>query len=285
MNPNRENQRPDTMQGMVASPYKYLLSMTQEHTSPLHAEVQIIIVEDDRDLRESMEEYFTLAGYRVSVASSAREFYQQLSLKKFALAILDIGLPDQEGFILAEYARKNTDMRIIILSGRSSAEDRFTGYSAGADIYMVKPVDCRELAVSVANLLSRIASVPPQSREQQLPSTDKKARPWRLDCSEWILRTPEETAISLSSKEFDFLFCLLRQPKKVVPRTEILKALAYQQDDYGNRALEAMVHRFRKKTETVGWGFPVKNSRGIGYCLTADMVIEHNPDILQNPDR
>lgn len=117
--------------------------------------IRVIIVEDDRDLRESLVEYLSLDGHDVTGVGSALEFYQALASSTFMIAVMDIGLPDQCGYVMAEFVRRNTPMGIIILTARSSIEDRVNGYRAGGDLYLVKPVDCRELSAAITSLAER----------------------------------------------------------------------------------------------------------------------------------
>ncbi|MBV5303707.1 MAG: response regulator transcription factor [Chlorobium sp.] len=230
---------------------------------------RLIIVEDDPLLRQDMIEYLTLAGYDVTGVGSAADFYHEVRTHHYVLAILDVGLPDQSGLVLAEYLRKNSSLRIIMLTALSSSDDKFAGYRSGVDIYMTKPVDCRELAASIGNLIERItAALPP-------PAAAAAASSWKLLRSTWELQTPAGDTISLTAKEFEFITCLVAPNQQTtVQRQDALKALGYQLNEYGNRSLEALVHRLRQKVEALNCPFPVKTSRGIGYSFTADLVIE-----------
>ena len=129
---------------------------------------RIIIVEDDRDLLENMVKYLTLCGYEVTGAASAREFYYHLSRQTYLLAVLDIGLPDQSGLVLAEYVRNNTNMWIIMLTARSTLDDKLAGLKSGADFYLVKPIDCSELAATITNLFARLDAAPAVSELESL---------------------------------------------------------------------------------------------------------------------
>ncbi len=93
------------------------------------------MVEDDADFRESLIKYLKLHGYDVTGVGSAMEFYQHIATGQYAFAIVEIVLPDQNGLVLTEYLKNNTDMRIIILTARANIEDKLAGYYSGADIY------------------------------------------------------------------------------------------------------------------------------------------------------
>ena len=187
----------------------------------------IIIVEDDKPLLNSVVKYLTLDGYQVAGVSTAHEFYQHLFARPYAIAILDVGLPDQSGLVLTEYVRKNTDMRIILFTARVTIEDQLAGHQAGADIYLVKPVDFRQLSASIATLLSRLASPSiPTLLTGETPESIPSL-PWRLISSQWILQTPMGERINLTTKEFDFINLLVINPNNVVTRSEFLARLGY----------------------------------------------------------
>lgn len=246
-----------------------------------HSAKQVIIVEDDQDLRESLEKYLTLSGHDVTVVATALQFYQQINTQSYALAILDIGLPDQSGLVLAEYLRNNTNMRIIMLTARVSLEDKLAGYQSGADMYLTKPVDFRELSASITTILGRLDVVPAVSQHameravaqyQAAPLVQMK-KSWILHCSERALHTPQGDAIELTAKEFDFIYCLLSSGNATASRQEILDMLGYNHDEFGNRSLESLVHRLRNKIETASRISPIKTSHGIGYRFSADLSL------------
>ncbi|TLU54099.1 MAG: response regulator transcription factor [Chlorobium sp.] len=232
---------------------------------------RIIIVEDDRDLLENMVKYLTLAGYEVTGAASAGEFYYHLSRQTYLLAVLDIGLPDQSGLVLAEYLRKNTSMWIIMLTARSTLDDKLAGLKCGADFYLVKPIDCSELAATIANVFARFDEKPafPEEDEERW---EPASAPWKLERSGWILITPKGDSIKLTSKEFEFIASLDVRKKTIVARRDLLKILDYPSTEQASHALESMVSRLRKKIEEAGCEFPVKTSHGTGYCLSADII-------------
>jgi DNA-binding response OmpR family regulator len=235
---------------------------------------RVIVVEDDRDFCDSMVEYLKLSGLEVTGVESALDFYQQISGQRYDVVILDIGLPDQNGIVLAEYIRNNTDMRIIMLTALSSLESKINAYKAGADIYLVKPVDFSELSASIFSILGRIGSAHPEKEEV------KTREPLRVRVSKWklvrngqSLFTPEGEEINLTAKEFDLIERLALSPNDVVVRHELLKALDYENNDFGNRALDALVHRLRMKNRNLGCRIPLKTSHGTGYSFSAPIVI------------
>jgi DNA-binding response OmpR family regulator len=235
---------------------------------------RIIVVEDEHDFRESMAEYLTLAGFDVTSTASALEFYQCISRHQFLLAIVDIGLPDQSGLVLAEFIRKNSAMRIVMLTAQSSLESKLHAYRSGADIYLVKPIDFAELVASLNSILGRLDENGSSNPEPNQTAPENKPGQWRLLSSDYSLFTPEGNSTSLTSKEFDLLEKLASSPNMVLERQELLKTLDYENDELGNRALDALIHRLRRKKDELNCRLPVKTIHGSGYSFSAPIVIE-----------
>ena len=234
---------------------------------------RVIVVEDDRDFRESMVEYLVLNGLDVIGVESALEFYRSISLQQYDLAILDIGLPDQNGMVLAEYIRNNTTMRIIMLTAQSSLESKINAYKAGADIYLVKPIDFSELSASIYSMLSRLepSHFQPHSLQRAEPSWQNQQPQWMLVRSNWMLFSPGGEEIKLTAKEFDLIQRLAISPEIVIQRQDLLHALDYDDNEKGNRSLDALVHRLRLKKDGNKCNIPIKTSPGSGYSFAASI--------------
>ncbi|NTU68835.1 MAG: response regulator transcription factor [Chlorobiaceae bacterium] len=237
---------------------------------------RVAIVDGDQVFREAMVDFLKLQGYQTEGFGSAGEFYQQLLSARYDLMIVDFGLNDQGGLLLCEYVRKNTEAYIIMLCPVPEIDTRLAAYASGADFCLVKPIDSRELAALSANLSdrmerfrSKICTVPPAVEKGSAESVT----PWKLFRSDWSLHTPKGDAVSLTAKEYDFLLSLVLQSTAIVTRQYILKILGYQPDDKGNRALESLIYRLRKKIGETGCGFPIKTYRGLGYCLASPVVL------------
>lgn len=237
---------------------------------------RIIIVEHDADLRANIAKYLDLDGYLVRGVGSAIECYKKICVDRFSLAIIDIDLPDQSGFILSDYLRKNMDMRIVMLTGRISVDYRVACYQAGADLYLPKPIDFRELSVSVSNLMHRIEppvrSNPGDEVFSFVGDVDD-GNQWVLDKSKWVLYAPTGDVCRLTSKEYSLLVLLASASEGLATRRDILNALDYRNDEYGHKALEAMIRRFRRKTEFSTGISPIKTFHGYGYCFSVPLSI------------
>ncbi|NTU98247.1 MAG: response regulator transcription factor [Chlorobiaceae bacterium] len=237
---------------------------------------RVIVVEDDSDFCDSMVEYLKLSGLEAVGVESALEFYKNISGQHYDIVVLDIGLPDQNGIVLAEYIRNNTRMRIIMLTAQSSLESKINAYRAGADLYLVKPVDFSELSASIFSILGRLGNDQQQEKEvvKKTESSETRETKWTLLRSGQSLFAPEGEEISLTAKEYDLIECLARTPGDVVVRQGLLDALDYENNEYGNRALDALVHRLRMKNRNLGCRIPMKTSHGTGYCFSAPIIIK-----------
>jgi len=230
--------------------------------------VRVIIVEDDRELRESLVDYLNLNGFAARGVGSGLEFYRALTNASYAVAVIDVGLPDQSGFVLSEYVRKNTAMGVVILTAWDTINDKLQGYGSGADLYLVKPVDCRELSSAIRNLAARLDGHAPSSVPASAPGE------WRLVRQAWNLVTPDGLSIQLTAREMKFLTCLAEIPDKPVSRGALLAILGYTDDEYANRAMDSLVRRLRRKIEVLSCQTsPIKTVYSIGYSFSAPIVI------------
>lgn len=235
--------------------------------------INVLLVEDDPDLRDSVVEWMEMHGTPVTAVRNAAEFYQALPHKQFHVAVIDVGLPDQEGYVLAEYARANTCMGIIILTARSSLDDKLRGYQSGADVFMVKPVDCRELAAVVHSMGTRVQTTAPASAIPLDAVTP--AEHWHISTTLWELRVGDSAAVTLTQKELQLMEMLSAQPGEAVRKRAILARL-YQRDDYSSsRSLDTLVRRLRAKiVAKLAVELPLRTVHSVGYCFTADISLE-----------
>jgi two-component system OmpR family response regulator len=236
---------------------------------------RIIIVDDEEAILKCVKTYLTQQGYEVTAAGSASQFYQHILTGSYALAIIDLGLPDQDGLVLAEYARKNTDMRIIIFTGRASIDDHLSAQNAGADLYLVKPVDLRELSATIAALLSRVEapSIPKQTLDHD-KQRELTTEPWRLVSSKRILKSPQGNEIYLTSKEFDLITQLTINHQALHHHVELIVRLGYHNYELGRKSLRSLVNRLRKKIEFNNTKSPIQTYQGMGYIFLANITIE-----------
>ncbi len=228
---------------------------------------KIIIVEDDPEQLETLSEYLTLKGYEVRGTECALDFFQALLNRPYDVAIVDIGLPDRTGFEVVEHLRSKTSLGVIVLTARDSMGDKMRGYEAGADHYFTKPLDSRELAAAVGNLIARLSA---GRGEPAAPGV------WLLAPLRRTLTSPAGEVINLSEKETTFLRLAISENGAPVSRNTLLEALDYQSnEEFGGRALAVMITRLRKKIrDQTGLKAPIKavRLRGYGFSAPADIA-------------
>jgi DNA-binding response OmpR family regulator len=204
----------------------------------------------------------------VTGVGTALDFYAEVAADNYAVAILDLALPDQDGLVISQYIRSNTGMRILMLTARTSVEDRLAGYESGADVYLLKPVDFRELAASLENLFGRL------ERDASSSITGNKMEKgyWRLNGEDWALESPEGDVMKMTSKEYQFLYALAEASGQIVSREELLKILGYALNESSNRSLESLVYRLRKKISPT-LDTPIRTASGSGYTFTSPLQV------------
>lgn len=239
------------------------------------ASVSAILVEDDQDLREALVDTLGGLGLTVTGTGCALEFYQSLLGRRYDLAIVDLGLPDGDGLSIVRFLAERGDMGIIILTAAGETEDRISGFHSGADLYFVKPVDCRELVAAAARLaMRRTTCAAPAPAPAPVPPPEC----WVVRPARWQLASPAGTAMPLTRKEMEFINLLARHPTRVVRRSDALQLLGYNDDLAGNRRLDALVSRLRLKADSLlGRSLPVSTVHGVGYTFSAPMVIDALP--------
>ncbi|WP_321531297.1 response regulator transcription factor [uncultured Desulfuromonas sp.] len=223
---------------------------------------KIIVVEDDPDLLESVLEYLHIKQFNAVGAANALEFYKKLSSETFDLAIVDLGLPDGDGFELVEHLRRHIGLGIIILTAQGGTAQKIRGYHCGADYYFVKPVEMAELVAAIRNLLSRLAT--------RVESAVLLEESWCLHCQDWTLVGPQKQQIDVTGKELTFLQELVAVNGETVTRTHLLQQLSYPlEGPYGGRALDTLVARLRKKIKSATGFMPIKTVHALGYRFSS----------------
>lgn len=239
--------------------------------------LRVAVVEDDRDLRESTVEYLSAHGYAAWGADSASAFMQTLSRHSADVVLLDLGLPDEDGLVLARRLSTMREITVIIVSARDALDDRVRGLGAGADRYLVKPVDMRELIANLEAVHRRrhasLAGIDPSDVDARPVLTMAPAspeQPWRLVRETWSLIDPGEHSMQLTATQFRLLSLLLEHPGDTVPRKTVADALLGKHAVNANERLDVMLARLRRKcAEALGRPLPLKTIPQQGYAFTA----------------
>ncbi len=233
----------------------------------------IIVVEDDKDLREGMVECLRLAGQQARGVGSAIEFYQEMSTGSFDIAVLDVNLPDKDGYSIASFLSEKTGMGIIFITGRDQEDDRIRGFSSGADLYFVKPVNTREFVLAVSNLARRLGTERPPAREKaNAPETP--ADMWVLDRVRWRLISPRHKTMQLTAKEVVLAERLAAARGGTVTRRELLELLGHEAQHAESRSLDATIKRMRRKAmEFTEEPLPIQTVQSLGFLFSAPVRV------------
>ena len=222
-----------------------------------------MVVEDDNELRERiLVPGLRSEGFEVDSSDSAMTLYRALSLRSWDLFVVDIGLPDENGFEVARHLRQRGDAGIVILTGRASAEDQVRGLDGGADAYLSKPVGVDVLAAALRSVLRRIAP-----GAQVVVPVPMRAG-WCLQQQGWQLVSPSGSRVALARGERLLLTLLTNATGEVVEREVIIDRLRSDDREFDPHRLEMLVHRLRRKVRAAsGEDLPLNTVRGLGYLL------------------
>ena len=223
------------------------------------------MVDDDPDLRWMVEKYLSKHDFAVTLAEDGEKMREILEEQSFDLAILDINLPGEDGLSLARYLRSNFQIGIIMLSAAAEVFDRIVGLEMGADDYVTKPFEPRELLARVKSVLRR--SQAELEREAESGARVKFGE-YSLDLDAHQLLDKDEQAVSLTSMEFDLLKAFAENPNKVLDRDQLLN-LSHNRDwDPFDRSIDIRITRLRRKIEAEP-SKPqiIKTVRGAGYIF------------------
>jgi DNA-binding response OmpR family regulator len=226
---------------------------------------RILVVDDDADLRWMVEKYLSKHEFSVTLAEDGEKMREVLEQQSFDLAILDINLPGEDGLSLARYLRSNYQIGIIMLSAAAEVFDRIVGLEMGADDYVTKPFEPRELLARVKSVLRRVQGAVERGAE---PDSRVKFGESTLDLEAHQLLDKDGQVISLTSMEFDLLKAFAENPNKVLDRDQLL-SLSHNRDwDPFDRSIDIRITRLRRKIEREP-SRPqiIKTVRGAGYIF------------------
>lgn len=228
--------------------------------SPSDDAPHLLVVDDDTRIRSLLQEFLFANGFRVTVAGNAAEARRKLEGLFFDLLVLDVMMPGESGVELTRWLRATRDVPILMLTALSETEARIAGLEAGADDYLAKPFEPRELVLRINSILRR-AMTPPADEVEQVVFG-----PFAFQLARRELRKGAET-IKLTDREQDILAMFARRRGETVPRHELVP----DGGEVGERTIDVQINRLRRKIE-VDPANPVwlQTVRGVGYRLAAD---------------
>lgn len=231
-------------------------------------EPHVLIVEDERDIRDPLAAYLSKNGFRVSKAGDAAAAREIMAAHSIDIALIDIMMPGEDGLSLTGFIRATTKTPVILLTAKAEETDRIVGLELGADDYVTKPFSPRELVARIKAVLRRSAS-----DSVKAPDADAYA------FGDWVLRTGERElvdkegrAVPLSTGEYNLLLALVTHPKRVLTRDQLLDLSQHREMGAFERSIDNHISRLRKKIEADP-ADPrlIKTVWGGGYTLAADV--------------
>jgi len=209
-------------------------------------EKHILVVEDDFDVRALVQTSLKRAGFRVTALANGAKVPATLSAGPVDLAVIDLNLPDADGLDLTRLIRERYKIGVIILSGRGEATDRIVGLEVGADDYLAKPFEPRELVARVRSVLRRMeltSANAPIEEERRAYSFDG----WKLDSSALRLFDPKGDEVPLTTGEFKLLEALVTRAGRVLQRDQLLDLVSTNDAPAFDRSIDVRVRRLRRK--------------------------------------
>ena len=223
------------------------------------AKLKVAVLEDDAELREEIllpqlgEFGFDIRGFEV-----AEELYRAIEATRFDLLVLDINLPDVDGFTVARTLREKAAIGIVVLTGRRAAADQVKGLTEAADAWLVKPVEVEVLAATLHSLARRVRTAAGEGGTPQ----------WRLASEGWRLCAPDGRSMALNHSERRLLARLFETPGDLVSHDVLIRALVTAAEDVDQHRLEMLIHRLRRKVAAeLGRSLPLRSVRSRGYVL------------------
>jgi two-component system, OmpR family, response regulator len=228
----------------------------------------LLVVDDDREISKLLVQYFSAQGYEVSAANDGIGMREALARSKIDLIVLDLGLPGEDGLDLTRYLRENWKGPVIILSGRGEPVDRVVGLELGADDYVTKPFNLRELLARVRSVLRRSAELTPAANEPDTVSAYHFSD-CIVDPGSRKLINGDGHEIALTTGEYDLLNLFLDHPNLVLSRDMLMNHLYGRDAGPYDRAIDVQVSRLRRKIgNQPECSAPIKAIRGVGYIFT-----------------
>lgn len=206
----------------------------------------ILVVDDHADIRDLLKRFLEQHGFKVTCARDGKEMKRHLENSNFTLIVLDLMLPGEDGLTLCRDLRARSSIPVVMLTAMGEEMDRIIGLEMGADDYLAKPFNPRELLARIKAVLRRANLIP--DHQEEMPDRLYFDQ-WQLDLARRELVDQQGVSISLSTAEFDLLKVFLDRPKRVLSRDQLLDMARGREAQAFDRAIDTLVSRLRRKLE------------------------------------
>jgi two-component system, OmpR family, response regulator len=230
----------------------------------------VLLVDDDQRIRGMLGQFLTERGLTVYEAPDGKRMFALLKTQRIDVIVLDVMLPGEDGFSLCRRLRLDSRVPVILLTAINEAADRIAGLELGADDYVAKPFDPRELLARIRAVLRRMGGETP-SREQTIYAF----LGWTLDPRRRTLRTRHNVLVDLTSGEFDLLLAFVEYPQQILHRDRLLDLARGRTNQTFDRSIDVQISRLRRKIEAdPAEPQLIKTVRSEGYIFTADVAVQ-----------
>ena len=234
---------------------------------------RLLVVDDDSDIRSLLAEQLGRAGYAVSTAADGNEMRQVLAREHIDLIVLDLNLPREDGLALCRELRVRSTTPVIMLTARSEPIDRVLGLEMGADDYLAKPFEPRELLARIRNVLRRTEALP--TNMEPLAMRRALFSGWVFDLEHRHLIDPAKRVVMLSGAEFRLLRVLVAHANKVLTREQLVSLSSGRNYESQDRAIDLQISRLRQKLADAGGADGlIKTVRNEGYVFASAVRLE-----------
>ena len=240
------------------------MSATREH---------LLIVNDDKEIRNLLTDYLEQADYRVSAVGDGKAMRRVLEANRIDLVILDLMLPGEDGLTLCRELRGKTNLPVLMLTARGDEVDRIIGLEMGADDYLAKPFNPRELLARIKSVVRRAQALPPNMETDKVHTL--RFAGWTLDVATRNVTAADGLVVPLSGAEYRLLRVFLDHPQRVLAREQLLELANGREAILFDRSIDVLVGRLRKRLrDDSREPVLIKTVRGEGYVLATSVVSE-----------
>jgi two-component system OmpR family response regulator len=247
------------------------MGATNPHPAASPTVSHLLLVDDDVEVLALLQKFLEQHGYSVAVATGGPSLWRAIERRLPDLVILDVMLPGESGLVLCQQLRVRHSVAVIMLTAMGELSDRVVGLELGADDYLTKPFDARELLARVRAVLRRVSEVvtePNGAARAVLEFAN-----WQLDVTRRELRSPEKVMIPLSTGEFELLLVFAEHPRRVLTRQQLLDMARGEAHDAFDRSIDVQVSRLRRKLEADLHSEPmIRTIRNGGYLFSPSVV-------------
>ncbi len=235
----------------------------------------ILVVDDDREIRQMVADYLQKNGLRTSMAANGREMWAVLETSAVDMIVLDVMMPGDDGLVLCRNLRasKHRAIPVLLLTARDDETDRIIGLEMGADDYVVKPFSSRELLARIKAVIRRTRMLPPNLQVTEASRLLAFGQ-WRLDTTARHLLDEQDTVVALSGAEFRLLRVFLDHPQRVLSRDQLLNLTQQRDAEHFDRSIDLLVSRLRQRLQDdAREPAYIKTVRSEGYVFSLPVTI------------